>query len=441
MRVFLFISCYGISWPMVQRVTEEGHRAILYINEKDCRRIANGLVEKHEVKEVLVDEEGNLNKEVLNSLLKPVPDCIVFDMVNYGYGKAADILRKKGYPVIGGSEWQDKVELDRLYGAKVMKTLGIKTPETIAFTDYDKAIKFVEAQQKIYVFKPQGNQGNMTTYVAQGPDDLIGMLEFYKTRVNEEFQLQEKKDGVEISSEIWFNGKEVINSNFTMEEKALMEGGKGPKTGCMGSVVWNGDTTCRLFKEGVGRLVPLLRKLKYIGCIDLNAIVDKENVWGLEFTARFGYDAIYIFMEMMKGRINDLLYGVATGVTRTIEFKSSVGMGVLLAVPPYPDNDGNLDLYKDVLIQGLNPQILKHFWGDDIYKKGEDYLLSGNGGRIATITARGDDVSGYSPIRDAKRRVYRTINNIIIPDVMYRSDIGDRVQGDKEKLKNWGWIK
>ena len=426
---------------MVQRVTEEGHRAILYINEKDCRRIANGLVEKHEVKEVLVDEEGNLNKEVLNSLLKPVPDCIVFDMVNYGYGKAADILRKKGYPVIGGSEWQDKVELDRLYGAKVMKTLGIKTPETIAFTDYDKAIKFVEAQQKIYVFKPQGNQGNMTTYVAQGPDDLIGMLEFYKTRVNEEFQLQEKKDGVEISSEIWFNGKEVINSNFTMEEKALMEGGKGPKTGCMGSVVWNGDTTCRLFKEGVGRLVPLLRKLKYIGCIDLNAIVDKENVWGLEFTARFGYDAIYIFMEMMKGRINDLLYGVATGVTRTIEFKSSVGMGVLLAVPPYPDNDGNLDLYKDVLIQGLNPQILKHFWGDDIYKKGEDYLLSGNGGRIATITARGDDVSGYSPIRDAKRRVYRTINNIIIPDVMYRSDIGDRVQGDKEKLKNWGWIK
>ena len=124
MRVFLFISCYGISWPMVQRVTEEGHRAILYINEKDCRRIANGLVEKHEVKEVLVDEEGNLNKEVLNSLLKPVPDCIVFDMVNYGYGKAADILRKKGYPVIGGSEWQDKVELDRLFGAKTMKKIG-----------------------------------------------------------------------------------------------------------------------------------------------------------------------------------------------------------------------------------------------------------------------------------------------------------------------------
>ena len=425
---------------MAQRCVEEGHRAILYINEKDCRRIANGLVEKHEVKDILVDEEGNLDTGVLNSLLKPAPDCIVFDMVNWGYGKAADILRKKGYPVIGGSEWQDKVELDRLFGAKTMKTLGIKTPESIAFTDFDKAIKYIESNQKIYVFKPDGNQGNMTTYVAKGPDDMIGMLQFYNGKVKDTFQLQEKKDGIEVSSELWFNGKEVINSNFTMEEKALMEGDKGPKTGCMGSVVWNGDTNCRLFKEGVGRLIPLLRKIKYIGCIDLNAIVDKDNVWGLEFTARFGYDAIYIFMEMLKGKINDLLYSVATGVARKIEFRSNIGIGVLLAVPPYPDNDGNLKLYKDILIQGLNPQILKHFWGDDIYKQGKDYLLSGNGGRIATITARGDEVSGYSAIRDAKRRVYRTIDNIIIPDVMYRRDIGDRVQGDKEKLKQWGWI-
>lgn len=440
MRVFLFISCYGISWPMAQRCVEEGHRAIVYINEKDCRRIGNGFVEKHECREILVDEEGNLNKQTLDKLLYPNPDCIIFDMVNYGYGKAADILRKKGYPVIGGSEWQDKIELDRLYGAKVMKTIGINCPETIAFTDYDKAIKFVEANQKVYVFKPCGNQGNMTTYVAKGPDDLIGMLEFYKTRVNEEFQLQEKKDGVEISSEIWFNGKEVINTNFTMEEKSLMEGNKGPKTGCMGSVVWDGDQNCKLFKEGVGKLIPLLRKMKYIGCIDLNAIVDKDNIWGLEFTARFGYDAIYIFMEMMKIKINDLIYGVATGITKKIDMRSSVGIGVLLAVPPYPDNDGNLDLYKDVLIQGLNPQILRHFWGDDIYKKGDDYLISGNGGRIATVTARGDSVNGYNPIRDAKRRVYRTITNIIIPDVMYRSDIGDRVLGDREKLKSMGWI-
>lgn len=440
MRVFLFISCYGISWPMAERCVQEGHRAIVYINEKDCRRIGNGLVEKHEVKDIMIDEEGNLDKKVLDSLLYPKPDCIIFDMVNYGYGKAADILRKKGYPVIGGSEWQDKVELDRLFGAKIMKVLGIGTPDTKSFTDYDQAIKFVEQNQKIYVFKPCGNQGNMTTYVAKGPDDLIGMLEFYKTRVNEEFQLQEKKDGIEISSELWFNGKEVINVNFTMEEKALMEGNKGPKTGCMGSVVWEGNQECKIYKEGVGKLVPLLKKLKYVGPIDLNALIDKDQIWGLEFTARFGYDAIYIFMELMKSKVNDLLYGVATGVVRKIEFRSPTAIGVLLAVPPYPDNDGNLKLYKDVLIQGLNPQILKHFWGDDIYKQGDDYLLSGNGGRIATITARGDSIPGYSPIRDAKRRVYRTISNLIIPDVMYRSDIGDRVQGEKDKLKSWGWL-
>lgn len=440
MRVFLFISCYGISWPMAERVIQEGHRAIIYINEKDCRKCGNGIVPKHEIKDILVDEEGNLDKKVLDSLLYPNPDCIIFDMVNYGYGQAADILRKKGFPVIGGSEWQDKVELDRLFGAKIMKVLGIGTPETKAFSDFDTAIKYVESNQKIFVFKPSGNQGNMTTYVAKGPDDLIGMLEFYRGKVSGEFQLQERKDGIEISSEIWFNGKEVINTNFTMEEKALMEGDKGPKTGCMGSIVWEGNSNCKLYKEGVGKLIPLLKKLKYIGPIDLNAIVDKDQVWGLEFTARFGYDAIYIFMEMMKCKVNDLLYGVASGVLRKIEFKSGTAIGVLLAVPPYPDNDGNLKLYKDVLIQGMTPQIEKHFWGDDVYKQNDQLLISGNGGRIGTITARGDAVEGYSPIRDAKRRAYRTISNLIIPDVMYRSDIGDRVQKQKDQLKTWGWI-
>lgn len=440
MRVFTFLSKQGDSIPLAQRIMQEGHRVQFYINDVDARLAGDGLVEKHREKGVLVSENGRINSKVFEALRSPTPDCIILDMVGDGFGVAADRYRKLGIPVIGGGEWADKIELDRPFGAKVMETTGIGYPMSHVFTDYKKAIAFVKETGDAYVYKPSGNQHTSTTYVAQGPEDLIGMLEYYSADIHEEFELQEKVDGVEVSTECWFNGKEVIGVNHTMEEKALMEGGKGPKAGCMGSVVWIGSTSSRLFKESLGRLVPLMRKVKYVGPLDINAIVDEKNFYGLEFTARFGYDALFVLMEMYKGRINDLLYGCATGVLKHMSFKSQLGIGIDLAVPPYPFPDCDPEIYKDVLIQGLNKQNLKHFWSYDVYKKDGRYLCSGNGGDLGTVTARGDEVAGFSPLRDAKRRAMRTIGNLIIPDVMYRTDIGNRVEGDKAKLDKWGWL-
>lgn len=438
MRVFTFISKNGDGLPLAQRVQDEGHRAVFYINNRSSRRVGNGLVEKSNVKEELISEEGKINESALKKVLHPTPDCVVFDMVGWGYGDLADKLKKQGIPVIGACAWGDRIELDRPYGAKVMKTMNINTPKTTVFTDYPKAIRFVEENNKAYVYKPSGNQNTTTTYVAEGADDMIGMLEYY-SGIKEEFELQEKVDGIEVSSELWFNGKDVINVNHTMEEKSLMEGGKGPKAGCMGSVVCIGSLTSKLCIEGIGRMLPALKKLGYRGPIDLNTIVTKDKLYGLEFTARFGYDALFILLEMYKGRVNDFLYSIATGVAKTLQFKSQWGVGIDFVVPPYP-LDIEPDLYKGVLMQGLNKHNLRHIWFYDVYKKGEAYFCSGNGGDLGTATARGDSIENYHPVRDAKRRVMRTISNLIIPDLMYRNDIGNRVFAEHKQLVDWGWL-
>lgn len=442
MRVYLFISKQGDAIPIAQRIAEEGHRVLFYINDPKARRAGDGLVDKHKESGVAISEGGRINNTVVSSLLSPTPDCIVFDMVGSGFGKLADKLAKK-FPVVGGNAWGDHIELDRAFGAKVMHTMKINYPETFVFSGgdtYKRAIDFVKGRREAYVYKPSGNQPTTTTYVGEGPDDTIGMLEFYSKEIMADFELQTKKSGIEISMELWFNGKDVVNVNYTMEEKTLMEGGKGPKAGCMGSVVWMGSQKDKLFREGIGRLVPLLRKVKYRGPIDLNTIVDEKQLWGLEFTARFGYDAIFILLEMYKGKINDLLYGIASGVQREMKFKSNLGLGMSMGIPPFPLVGVEPDLYKDVPIQGFNAHNLKHIWIYDVYKKKEKYLASGNGGNIGTVTARGDDIAGWSPIRDAKRRVLRTINRLVIPDLMYRRDIGDRVEGERTTLRKWGWI-
>ena len=438
MRVLTIISKDGDAWSLAQRIKEEGNRAIVYINCEEKRRVGNGLVEKSSEQRVLVEEDGSMNEEVLKGVLYPKPDCVIMDMVGTGFGDLADRLRKMSIPVIGGCSWADKIELDRPYGAKVMKTVGINIPSTKAFTDYKAAIRYVEDTNRPYVYKPSGNQSTTTTYVAKGASDLIGMLEYYST-IKEEFELQEKVDGIEVSSELWFNGESVVNVNHTMEEKPLLEGGREPKAGCMGSVVWIGSENTRLYKEGVGKLVPALRRISYRGPIDLNTIVTKDRLYGLEFTARFGYDALFVLLEMYKGKISDLLYSVASGVARKMEFRGEFGLGIDLCVPPYPLHS-DPDMYKDVLIQGVSEENKRHLWLYDVYKVGDRFLCAGCGGDVGAVTARGDKVGNFNPIRDAHRRVTRTISNLVIPDLMWRRDIGDRVQRELEQLKAWGWL-
>ena len=128
MRVFNFVSKSGDSLPLAQRVVDEGHRVVFYINDKDARLVGDGMIEKASTKGVLVNEGGTVNTEVFNQLLHPKPDCIIFDMVGKGFGKAADKFRAKGIPVFGVILLSDKVELDSPYGSDMLKLSGINIP-------------------------------------------------------------------------------------------------------------------------------------------------------------------------------------------------------------------------------------------------------------------------------------------------------------------------
>lgn len=449
MRTYLFISKEADGVPLAMKLVREGHRAIVYINDEDDRGVGDGLIEKAKLKEPIVSKTGSLNENAISSLLSDTnPDCVVFDMIGKGIGKAADLVRKSR-PVIGASLWGEVAELDRPYGVKIMRIAGINTPKTWAFKSLRDGLRFVEEQNKPFVYKPSGNKPAATTYVAHTADDLIAMMEFYGDVG--EFELQEIVQGIEVSTELWFNGKDVVNVNHTMEEKSLMNGGIGPKTGSMGSVVWNGRKDSKLYLEGVGRLEDTLRRVSYRGPIDLNTIITKDKLYGLEFTARFGYDAIYTFNELLKDKFGDVLYGVATGVSKSLDVRGGYAMGVTFAILPYPSHltsykEARYEIARDKVIQGVSDANIKHIWLGDVYKKGEAYLCAGVNGLLGVVTARSDlpgdrtYSNGQNPLREVQRRCYRTLSNLIIPDVMYRSDVGERVREEKAQLESWGWI-
>ena len=369
MRVFLFISKDGDGWSLARRVKDEGHRAVVYINDPSYRQVGEGIVEKSKERGVLV-RDGEIDNSVLMEVLHPKPDCIVFDAVDRGYGKLVDQLRAMGYPVIGGSALGTQLEIDESYENRVLVLMGIPTRPI---------------------------------------------------------------EGIEIDTELWFNGKEVLHVTHALKEKELMDGGVGPKAGSMGVVTFLGSKETRLFKEGLGKVVPALRKAGYHGPVNLTTIISESELYAYGLSARLSYDGVFLIREYLKGRINDLLYGFATGVIKRVECKGGWNIGVTIALEPFPMSIAAA-YSKDTLLDGCNKQNLKHIWFIDAYLDSDVYACAGTSGKVGVVTAHGDTV------REARRRVYRTIANLDIRDVMYRRDIGERVMSDYNQLKKWGWL-
>ncbi len=245
------------------------------------------------------------------------------------------------------------------------------------------------------------------------------------------------KPGIDIGTELWFDGKQVISINHSIIDRHLMEGNKGPMVRSMGSVLWLSERD-KLFDVTIGKLIPFLKKVEYVGPFGITARVTENKIHVIEINATFGYNTIFVLLEMYKGKVSTLISQLADRKLEKMEFKSKLGIGVDLSILPFPmGNDGR---FAGISIEGLNKFNLKHFWGYDIYSEKGKHTSAGLGGRIGTFTARGDDIEGFSPLRDARRRVYRTINNVKIPDVMYRLDIGNTVETNKQQLVQWGWL-
>ena len=414
---------------------------VLFISKSgDALPLAIKANEKHRVNFYM----KSYKKPLGQGLLKIAPswrphvrsaDLVVFDMVGMGY--IADLLKRKGKKIVGGGGFNDLIELDRVKGTELMRKAGIQVPPSFSFRTINEGKKYIKAHPKRYVLKPLGNQDTMWTYVAQMEDsrDLVDMMDL--APMPEGFELQEFVEGVEISTEGWFDGTKFVPPfNHTLEEKRFMDRDKGPSTGCMGNIVWFTERD-RLVEETLLKVEPYLRKMGYIGPLDINCIVNKKDAYGLEWTARFGYSALWAFLEAFKEDFVTWLNVFAEGNASQIPVDMDKwAIAIRLSVPPYPTDKDNI---KNMVCSGwpfyFEDEAWKHIWLADAYRDKQGvYRVAGVDGVVMEVSALG------SSLREARRRVYRTVNKIIIPNKQYRSDIGMRALTDVPALQRWGWI-
>ena len=422
-RKFLFVSDEALIGDMAWQVKKEGHEVKYYIHRKQERDVCDGFVDK------IDDWQSNIDWA----------DVIVFDDV--GFGETADKLRKQGKAVIGGSVYGDKLEDDRNFGQDEMKSAGIAILPHWDFSNFDEAIKFIKDNPGRYVIKPSGKAQNEKElcYVGQDDDgkDLLEILDLYKTSWGsrmKEFQLQKHVSGVEVAVGAFFNGADFIYPiNINFEHKRMFPGDIGPNTGEMGtSMFWTSHS--KIFEETLLKMKDRLAAARYIGYIDINCIANVRGIYPLEFTARFGYPTINIQMEGVTSDWGEFFYGLGKGEKPELKIKRGFQVGVVVAVPPFPFTD---------------PQAFKKYSEDAtiIFKKTTDGLhiadiklvdgkwrLAGQSGYALIVTGSGSTMS------DARKQAYNRVANIMIPNMFYRTDIGEKWTEDSDRLQTWGYL-
>ncbi|MDX1516624.1 MAG: phosphoribosylglycinamide synthetase C domain-containing protein [Woeseiaceae bacterium] len=425
-KKFLFVSLDALISDIAWRVKTEGNEVRYYIDTPSEREIGDGFVDKVD------DWESHADWA----------DVIVFDDV-MGQGEHADRLRRQGKPVIGGTPYTDRLEDDRTFGQEELKKHGVSIIPFQEFTDFDSAIAHVEANPSAYVIKPSGDAQNIKRllFVGQEDDgkDVIHVLQSYKHAYADTvkvFQLQRRVRGVEVAVGAFFNGSEFmlpINVNF--EHKLLFPGNIGPATGEMGTCMYWSEPN-KLFAATLGKLEAKFRQERYVGYIDVNCIVNGNGIYPLEFTARFGYPTISIQSDGINMPVGEFLAGMADGSLKNFKTKRGFQIGLRIVVPPFPYHDPKTfeANSKDRVIIFRKPQY-EGIHIEDVRLVNGEWLITGKTGVVLVVTGFG------SSVKQAQAQAYQRVKNILIPNMYYRTDIGDRWFEDHDRLHTWGYLR
>ena len=419
---FLFVTVFGESLALMRTLEDEGHRVKCFVKDPQFQDVGRGVISR-------------VRK------WKPYAkwaDVIVFDDADLG--RDCENMRSRGYPCVGGNSFGDNLENQRLFGQKILEEVGIKIPKSQRFKSFRSAINFVGKRPARYVLKFNGQLARYLSYVGRFSDgsDVVDILEHYLGIWNKnkkvDFIVQKYVDGIEMGVGAFFNGMDFVYPiNITFEHKHFLAGGVGPLTPEMGTSMYYSKDGGKLFRETLLKMKPYLARVNYRGSIDLNSMVTEKGAYAIEFTSRFGYPQVDIQQELHITPWGELLYDLAHGKLKKFKVRSGFAIGVIIGGAGMPFEIAYRKYGKHLPILGINDENRTQVKLLEVYKK-DGKLYTTGAGYPLVINGRGKS------IKEAQKNAYNVVNQIIIPNGVYRIDIGDHWKQDAPLLKKWGYL-
>lgn len=222
-------------------------------------------------------------------------------------------------------------------------------------------------------------------------------------------------------------------SYIAFEYKRFMEGDKGVLTSGQGVVVKFISNEELAFQKTLGTLTALLQKTHYTGPLYIKVGVSENRLMlrYIDVEPRNGF--IQAASEGYKS-LSCLLYSSFSDNYKGPVNLNSFGMSLTLSLPPYP----YVSEFKNFRLKQVIQEVKgasKHLWYEDVCKTEDGVVFAGTTGKICYVTSWGDTAS------EARRRTYRTVNNVkLFDDMQYRQDVGINVDRQVQRLIELGYI-
>jgi phosphoribosylamine--glycine ligase len=230
------------------------------------------------------------------------------------------------------------------------------------------------------------------------------------------------------------------NENF--EHKKLLSGNCGPNCGEAGTVMKYVKDS-KLFADVLQPLEEDLHKLGHLGDIDVNCIVDdKGKAWPLEFTCRLGWPAANIMWASHKDDPVQWMYDACEGKD-TLQVSPQVACGVVIAQPDYPYSKATKAETEGIPIYGVTREVLKYLAPQSVKIASQPNM---EGDKIVdqpTWTTTGDYIAVATSlgktVKQACKRAYETVKALHVPNMIYRDDVGEKLEKELKILHPLGY--
>lgn len=177
----------------------------------------------------------------------------------------------------------------------------------------------------------------------------------------------------------------------------------------------------------------------YVHCVEVpnHIIYVRRN--GKAFwcgNCRFGYPTIQIQQEGITMPMGEMLWRLAHGENFEIKTKRGFQIGVRIMVPTYfakSKDKETVEIYRDLPVLFKRPN-LEGIHIEDVKLEDGVWRVAGESGVLMVVTGSG------TTVEEAQKQVYARVQNIMVLNMFYRTDIGAKWGPDSDKLHTWGYL-
>lgn len=367
-----------------------------------------------------VDIDPFNNELIKEFAIKQHIDLIIPGSEVYLENGIADIFKGTDILVFGPTKAAARIESSKEYAKDLMRKYDIPTGKYEVFSDYQKAIDYVNEEGAPIVLKYDGLAGGKGVVVCmelQTAYDTLDKMLNQKVYGDSKVVIEEYLEGPEFSLMTFVHNGLVIPMPIAQDHKRLHDGDLGPNTGGMGiyssvpiipdSVIEESLTT--IMEQTVNALIE--EGNPFTGFLYGGLMLTKEGPKVIEFNARFGDPEAEVILPKLHSDILDIITELMHGKRTKPIWDEDYYLGVVMASSGYPNG------YKvGYEITGISNEIKEFVL--HMGTKIEDGKLVTNGGRVLLVLGKGKS------LEEAKENAYKNVDKVNCDSLIYRKDIG-----------------